>query len=97
MHDDLDILAPSDDCDRILAAYSAEAAVQKTLNPEHDGWLARVRRIDGIEPEDLPALHGQLIAHGLLKIQLAGREQGMRYQLSGPGKEQLARAANASD
>lgn len=95
-HDELASPELTEPCERVLSAYSAEASVQKTLDPQHDGWVSRLRRIDGIDDEDLPALHGRLIAHGLLKIQLAGRKEGVRYQLSGAAKQSLAREATAA-
>lgn len=88
---EIESLPESAECERVLAAYSSEASVQKTLDPEHDGWVTRVRNVEGVPDEELSELHGWLIAHGLLKIELAGRKEGVRYRLSGTGKEQLAR------
>jgi hypothetical protein len=71
---------------RVLAAYQA----QKQAAPEDEGWIARVRTVEGICPDHLPQIHGKLIALGLLKFQLAGRETGICYQLSTLGRHVLA-------
>jgi hypothetical protein len=54
-------------------------------------WVQRVTKLQGIEAEDLSKIHGRLIAYDLLKCELAGRSDGMVYQLTSIGKEILAR------
>lgn len=73
----------------VLAAYRAGQAQEVAKNPESDGWLPRFRSIDGIEGEELSKAHGQLIALGLLKFELAGRAEGIRYQVSTLGRQTL--------
>ena len=57
--------------------------------PEFDGWIPRVTEVAAIESAKLPAIHGKLIAFGFLKFDLAGRDAGMRYQLTLQGKQAL--------
>ena len=71
---------------RVLGAY--HAAQQPALNDQ--GWIPRLRSVDGISPDHLPRIHGKLIALGLLKFQLTGRESGICYQLSTLGRHVLA-------
>ena len=73
----------------LLDAYSAEHLKAKSRNPEFDGWVPRLKSVEGIEDEQLPRLHGKLIAVGFLKFQLAGRMSGVWYQLSPLGKQAL--------
>jgi hypothetical protein len=84
---------------RVLAAYDIEQAVLRTTDPKHGGWVPRLRRIDGVPDDELPAIHGRLIAFGLLKFQLAGRNDGVQYQVSTAGREALSpeNAADADD
>jgi hypothetical protein len=73
----------------VLAAYRVSQAQEIARNPESDGWLPRFRNVEGIEGEQLSKAHGQLIALGLLKFELAGRAEGIRYQVSQLGKQTL--------
>lgn len=83
----------------VLAAYRAGQAQEAARNPESDGWLPRLRNVEGIEGEELSKAHGQLIALGLLKFDLAGRAEGIRYQVSTLGRQTLERGqfGEASD
>jgi len=76
----------------VLIAYkNAHEALkqQETESNPSDGWLSRLKSVDGVEFDDLPRIHGKLISLGLLKFQLADRTMGMRYQLSGLGKRAI--------
>jgi len=57
-------------------------------------WVQRVTKLPGIEAEELSKIHGRLIAYDLLKCELAGRSDGMVYQLTSIGKEVLARTSD---
>ena len=78
---------------RVLEAYHARQQPQAN----EDGWIPRVRLVDGLSPDHLPRIHGKLIALGLLKFQLTGRESGMCYQLSTLGRDVLAGRVAAQD
>ena len=44
-------------------------------SPQSKKWLPRIRQVDDVPLSQLPAIHGKLIAHGLLKpIRCEGRE-----------------------
>ena len=74
---------------QLLHAYQAQAASLKVTSEEFDGWLERVDELAGIEVSQLTALHGQLIATGMLKFEISGRSVGLKYQLSQQGKKAL--------
>ncbi len=74
----------------VLAAYQSAHDTAKSSNEEFDGWLPRIMNVAGLEDEDLPRIHGKLIALGFLKFQLAGRGTGVVYQISPAGREALA-------
>lgn len=64
---------------------------------EHDGWVPRIREMDGIEPAALSAIHGRLIALGYLNFDLAGRTDGLRYQLSRDGRHAIRSVSLTAD
>ncbi len=51
-------------------------------SPRSKKWLPRLREVEHIAPSQLPAIHGKLIAHGLLKFDLQGRNDGVVYRLT---------------
>ncbi|MEP3481798.1 MAG: hypothetical protein ABJZ55_21325 [Fuerstiella sp.] len=74
---------------QLLHAYQAQAASLKVTSEEFDGWLERIDELTGVEINQLTALHGQLIASGMLKFEISGRSVGLKYQLSQQGKKAL--------
>jgi hypothetical protein len=84
-----DELAASTDWQRLLACYRDGRDAAKQADPEFAGWLERVMAVEGIEDGVLPRLHGKLIALGFLKFQLAGRSEGVRYQITSDGVRAL--------
>jgi hypothetical protein len=54
------------------------------------GWVPRVSRLDGVETEQLSALHGKLIALGLLTFEVSGKS-GVHYQVTPLGRRTLVR------
>jgi len=54
-------------------------------------WVQRISHVATIDRVELSKIHGQLIAYGLLKCDLAGRSDGMVYQLTSSGKTILNR------
>lgn len=54
-------------------------------------WVQRITKLPGIETGELSKIHGRLIAYDLLKCDLAGRSDGMVYQLTASGKTTLGR------
>lgn len=74
----------------VLAAYLSAHEAAKASQDEFDGWLPRIMTVEGLEAEDLPRLHGKLIAIGFLKFQLASRGTGVVYQISPAGRQALS-------
>jgi len=80
---------------RILAEYRSRQKYLKTENPEHDGWVLRIDDLDGVDGEHLSRIHGQLIAWGCLKFQIASRFSGVVYQISSEGENLLETRSNS--
>ena len=60
-------------------------------------WLTRITTVEGVESQALSKIHGQFIAYGLLKCDLADRSSGMVYQLTSTAKQVLAKLAKSVD
>ena len=73
----------------VLRAYRTEQRVQKKLRPDEEEWVPRLHTISGVAETHLPRIHGKLMAYGLLKFRLAGRAEGVLYQVSSAGLEAL--------
>ena len=54
-------------------------------------WVQRITHVATIETAELSKIHGRLIAYDLLKCDLAGRSDGMVYQLTSSGKTILSK------
>jgi hypothetical protein len=65
----------------LLEAYRDDDAAARESNPEFDGWLPRVNRVDGIDDDSMSRAHGRMICFGFLKFRLGDRLEGMKYQL----------------
>ena len=83
-------LNQSTDWREVLAAYQSAHLAAKASDEEFDGWLPRIMSVEGLKDEELPRIHGKLIALGFLKFQLAGRGTGVVYQISPVGRQALA-------
>ena len=70
----------------------AEPAANEAENA--DAWIPRLRVIEGVDSALLSPLHGGLIARGLLKCELFGRQHGMRYRLTPDGRRAVDTAAS---
>jgi len=89
-------LQQNDEWRRVLQAYQAEQRNRKRDDDKHEGWVARLSRVGGVADSRLPRIHGKLIAHGLLTFHLAGRFEGVFYQVSPAGKQALAQLETAA-
>ena len=87
---EIEELNQATDWREVLAAYQSAHQTAKASAEEFDGWLPRIMCVEGLKDEDLPRIHGKLIALGFLKFQLAGRGTGVVYQISPAGREALA-------
>lgn len=79
----------------VLEHYHQQHLVQRDQSKEFDGWVSRIHDVSKVPTEELPGIHGKLIAFGFLKFDLAGRDGGMRYQLT-PLARQAVSASNES-
>ena len=78
----------------VLETYDRLVAAERKANPESEGWVTRLHEVNGVETEDLSFIHGNLIAHGFLRFQIADRNSGMEYQLSQLGKKAVKRVGD---
>lgn len=66
----------------LLAAYQARVVAGVE-------WIPRVLSVDGLANEELSAVHGKLIALGLLKFEISNRTDGVQYQLTTLGRQAM--------
>jgi hypothetical protein len=64
-------------------------AYQQRIVAEKLEWCARVTEIQGLPPEQLSAIHGKLIALGMLKFEIGSRADGVQYQVTPFGRQAL--------
>jgi hypothetical protein len=70
------------------AAVEAPESVDPCDEEESSAsWIPRLMRVEGIESASMPALHGRLIALGLLKFEFFAKSGGMKYRLSTQGRQ----------
>jgi len=74
----------------ILTRYQQLAVEKREQIVDFDGWVPRILSVNDIPDAELPGIHGKLIAYGFLKFDLAGRDAGIRYQLTPLGKQGLS-------
>lgn len=73
------------------AAPVAEASDDAAEEEECSGnWIPRLTNVDGVETATMPALHGKLIALGMLKFEFFAKSGGMKYRLSPLGRQMLS-------
>jgi hypothetical protein len=88
---DVNSVAFEQNCLKVLDCYAVRDAAAKTAQAEYSGWLDRIVELPGLEPASLTSVHGFLIAQGLIRFEFTGRNVGLQYQLSTPGREAVAR------
>ena len=71
----------------VLELYQQLFTQNREKSPQSDGWIPRIHHIAEIAGDELPGIHGKLIAFGFLKFDVAGRDEGIRYQLTPLGKQ----------
>ena len=81
---------------QLVKAYSVKSTAQKATVENFDGWLERIDELDGLEKTDLVRAHGELIALGYLKFEIAGSSVGPRYKISPAGKQALDRSEQSA-
>ncbi len=72
------------ECPDDVSAPEAPAKVP-TDDIAESRWINRIMEVEDVPEDELSTAHGQLIAHGLLKFKLLGRD-GMGYQLTSLGR-----------
>lgn len=82
---------------QLVKAYTLKSTTQKATVETFDGWLERIDQLEGLEKEDLVRAHGELIARGFLKFEIAGSSIGLRYKVSPAGKQALERSVAGTD
>ena len=88
----------SEDCLKVLGSYAVREVAVKTGGTEHSGWLDRIDQIPGIDARELTMIHGFLIAQGMLKFEITGRNAGLQYQISTIGRDAMQRhSADTAD
>ena len=61
----------------LLDAYRRRSA---KADPESSGWVGRVGDVEGLDAEELSAVHGMAIAADLLEIRVEDAQSGLRYR-----------------
>ena len=95
---DLAVLDAHPEWRQVLLAYSGNVEVGLVADAETAqfvarGYRPRVREVEGVPAELMARVHGKLIAHGLLQVEIAGRTGGMLYQLTAIGRRACLRLA----
>ncbi len=83
-------------CLVVLGCYAALEVAVKSEQADFNGWVDRISEAPGIAAAQLPGIHGQLIAQGLLRFEFSGRARGLQYQVSPQGREALGRGSLAA-
>ena len=65
------------------------AAYQQKIASDGLEWSARVTEVEGIAPDQLSAIHGKLIAMGMLKFEIGSRAAGIQYQITTLARQAL--------
>jgi hypothetical protein len=73
-----------------VAVEAAEPGVEAVEAESDTSWIPRLRELPGVAGDRLALLHGQLIAHGLLRFNLLGRTAGVGYRVTPEGRQLLA-------
>ena len=72
-----------------LQIYFDMQEEQRRQAPDSSGWVPRQTVVAGIDPAQLSSIHGKLIAFGMLKFDVVGRDVGVQYQLTSLGRRAL--------
>lgn len=86
---------------QVLLAYNEHVEVvandAETADFVARGFRPRVREVEGVPLDQMARVHGKLIAHGLLQVEITGRTGGMLYQLTSIGRRACLRLADAAE
>src|SRR5258708_40263006 len=70
------------------------APYQQKITSEKLEWSQRIVAVEGLGADQLSAIHGKLIALGMLKFEIGSRADGVQYQLTTLGRQALVPAAD---
>ena len=59
-------------------------------------WTPRLFSVEGVEPTELSAIHGRLIAFGFLDVDVSDVNVGVKYQVTTSGRQVLVTASAIS-
>jgi hypothetical protein len=59
-------------------------------------WTPRLFSVEGVEPTELSAIHGRLIAFGFLDVDVSDVNVGVKYQVTTSGRQVLVTASATS-
>lgn len=95
----IDLVARDPQWRTVLETYRETQRARREADPERDSWVPRLRVIEGVPDEAMSPIHGRLIAHGLLKFQLAGQGAStmLEYQVTPIGRRSLGEAVSIDE
>jgi hypothetical protein len=98
---DSELLDTHPDWRHVLFAYRETVVPTSATDSELSelfakGFRPRLRVVEGVPSENMTRIHGKLIAHGLLQVEIASRTGGMLYQLTSLGRQACVRLARVS-
>ena len=98
---DSDLLEAHPDWWHVLCAYGETLEPTSAADVELSelfakGFRPRLRVVEGVPSENMTRIHGKLIAHGLLQVEIASRTGGMLYQVTSLGRQACVRLARLS-
>lgn len=90
---DLQLLADNPPWQRVLSTYLdlLEDVIDRPEDETGARWVDRIHWLDGIDSDELAAIHGHLIALDWLKFQLEDGKTGLSYRVSSAGRMVLER------
>lgn len=95
---DLAVLDAHPEWRQVLLAYNEDVDSIVVTDPETADFVARgfrprIREVENVPADQMTRVHGKLIAHGLLQVEITGRTGGMLYQLTAIGRRACLRLA----
>lgn len=81
--------AENPDWTATLQVYYSLQQQLRGQTPDANIWIPRQAEIPGVQSENLSSIHGKLIAFGMLKFDVGGRDVGIQYQVTHQGRRAL--------
>lgn len=80
-------------CLMVLNCYQMRESAVKAADSEYTGWVDRIMEAGELDRAALTAVHGHLIALGMIRIEFSGRARGLQYQVSPAGRDAVQRGS----